>query len=490
MNMKKIVCPLCIFSVSSVFAAGEGRISPAESPNVILIMADDLGWGDVGFNGNPHIKTPWLDSLASAGTVFTHFYAGAPLSSPTRASVLTGRNAFRTGVFAPNEGIIRPEENTLPEYLHDRGYATGHFGKWHLGTLTCRENDANRGRPENPHLVNPPAVHGYDEAFVTESKVPTCDPMYAPMENNGRFWDCLPEEAPRKLYGTYYWDIHGNKVQENLDGDDSRIVTDRVLPFIAEAVQQRKPFLATVWYHTPHLPCVAAPEYAAMYRDYPLEERNYYGCITAMDAQIGRLVEFLKQKGVYENTILFFCSDNGPELNTPGVAGPYKGKKRSLYEGGIRVPSLVVWPARQKELPVSMTVPCSTCDYLPTLAEWIGFELDKERALDGESLCPMLQGKSAQRKTPLVFCSGTQGALVDGHYKWYFNQGRTALYDLANDPYELQNISRQLPEVTSRMQELWFSRMAEFRSSFDGKEYGTRSVERMKQDWHDVTEKH
>lgn len=119
------------------------------SPNVILIMADDLGWGDVGFNGNPIIKTPCLDRLAYEGTVFTHFYAGAPLSSPTRASVLTGRNAFRTGVFAPNEGIIRPEEKTLPEYLQAIGYETGHFGKWHLGTLTYKEKDANRGCPEN-----------------------------------------------------------------------------------------------------------------------------------------------------------------------------------------------------------------------------------------------------------------------------------------------------------------------------------------------------
>lgn len=484
--MKKIVYPLCALSISAVFAAGKGTVPSAESPNVILIMADDLGWGDVGFNGNQRIKTPCLDSLASVGTVFTHFYAGAPLSSPTRASVLTGRNAFRTGVFAPNVGIIRPEEHTLPEYLHRLGYATGHFGKWHLGTLTCTEVDANRGRPENPYLVNLPSEHGYDEAFVTESKVPTCDPMYAPMENDGRFWDCIPQGMPRKLYGTYYWDAKGRKVQTNLSGDDSRVVMDRVLPFISQAVENGKPFLATVWFHAPHLPCVAEPQYASLYADLPLEERNYYGCITAMDAQIERLVKFLKQQGIYENTILFFCSDNGPELNTPGTAGAYKGKKRSLYEGGIRVPSLMVWQTHRQELPAKMSVPCSTCDYLPTIAQLIGFTLDKERALDGESVWPILVGQADERRNPLVFCSGTQGAVVDGHYKLYMNKETVELYDLKSDPYETTNLCKDYLEMVNYMKKYLYARMNDFQQSFSGKEYGTKSVERVKQEWHDI----
>lgn len=200
------------------------------------------------------MKTPCLDKLAVEGVRFEHFYSAAPLSSPTRASVLTGRNAYRMGVFAPNVGILRPEEQTLPELLKERGYATGHFGKWHLGTLTVQERDANRGRPENKHLLNLPAEHGYDEAFVTESKVPTFDPMYAPASNNGRFWDYLANGEERKAYGTYYWDAEGNKITEGLQGDDSRIVIDRALPFIDQSIRQSKPFLATVWFHTPHLP--------------------------------------------------------------------------------------------------------------------------------------------------------------------------------------------------------------------------------------------
>lgn len=292
-----LLSPFCTFHISMA--------QDASKPNIILIMADDLGWGDVGFNGNTRIQTPCLDRLSSEGVIFDQFYSSAPLSSPTRASVLTGRNAYRMGVFAPNVGILRPEEKTLPKLLKEKGYTTGHFGKWHLGTLTYKEVDANRGRPENKHLFNPPSEHGYDDAFVTESKVPTFDPMSAPVSNNGRFWDYLPEYEERKTYGTYYWDINGNKVTEELRGDDSRIVIDRTLPFIDRSLKQGKPFLATIWFHTPHLPCVAGPEHAALYSDLPLEERNYYGCITAMDEQIERLVNFLKRKGIYENTVIF-----------------------------------------------------------------------------------------------------------------------------------------------------------------------------------------
>ena len=140
---------IVIFSIGSSFVL---QIKAQKQPNIIFIMADDLGWGDVGFNGNKIIKTPHLDQLANDGIIFDRFYAGCALSSPTRANVLTGRNPFRTGVFTANEGILRPEEITLPELLQQQGYMTGHFGKWHLGTLTYKEKDANRGRAGNTAL--------------------------------------------------------------------------------------------------------------------------------------------------------------------------------------------------------------------------------------------------------------------------------------------------------------------------------------------------
>ncbi|MGM9758829.1 MAG: sulfatase, partial [Parabacteroides sp.] len=378
--------------------------STGKKPNIILIMADDMGWGDVGFNGNRIIQTPCLDRLATEGVRMDRFYSAGPLSSPTRASVLTGRHPFRTGVFSANEGILRPEEITLPELLKQVGYTTGHFGKWHLGTLTCNEVDANRGRPDNKHLYNPPAWHGYDAAFVTESKVPTFDPMLKPQTNNGRFWDYIQDRDTVLTYGTYYWDIKGNKVSAGLAGDDSRIIMDRVLPFIDNSVAEEKPFFSVVWFHAPHLPCVAGPEHAALYPNCSLEERNYYGCITALDEQIGRLISFLKNKQIYENTILLFCSDNGPELNTPGSAGNYKGKKRSLHEGGIRVPAFMVWP-EQIKTSLILEEPCSTSDYLPSLLDMVGIPYPAERELDGESFWPLITGKQSAKQKDLVFCS-------------------------------------------------------------------------------------
>ena len=271
-------------------------------PNVILIMADDLGWGDVGFNGNKVIQTPNLDNLSSEGVIFNRFYSGCAVSSPTRASVLTGRNPFRTGIFHANVGILRPEEVTLPELLQQQGYRTGHFGKWHLGTLTYKEKDANRGKPGNTALYNIPAEHGYIESFVTESKVPTCDPMVKPIKCDGRFWDYIVDKNASISYNTHYWKHNGDKETLNLSGDDSKIIMDRVLPFIEESNIADRPFFSVIWFHTPHLPCVASPEFADMYKNLSLPERNYYGCISAMDYQVGRLVKFLKDNNIYDNT--------------------------------------------------------------------------------------------------------------------------------------------------------------------------------------------
>ncbi len=302
----------------------------AERPNIILIMADDLGWGDVGFNGNSVVKTPCMDELSQDGVVFDRFYSACAVSSPTRASVLTGRNPYRTGIFSANIGILRPEEVTISEILKEEGYATGHFGKWHLGTLTDEVVDAKRGRPGATHLLNPPKEHGYDDAFVTEIAVPTCDPMKLPLGEKMRWWNAIGEDEGSTEYGVGYWDIDGNKVTENLDGDDSRIIMDRVIPFIDKAVDNDQPYFSVVWFHAPHVPFVAAPEFAAQYEGLSDEKRNYYGCITALDAQVGRLVAHLKANGTYDNTIIMFCSDNGPERETPGSAGGLRGIKRYI----------------------------------------------------------------------------------------------------------------------------------------------------------------
>lgn len=474
-----------LIPTTSIITQNNSNIETSQSSNIILIMADDMGWGDVGFNGNKIIQTPFLDKLAGEGVIMNRFYSAGPLSSPTRASVLTGRNPFRTGVFSANEGILRQEEVTLPELLKDNGYTTGHFGKWHLGTLTHTEVDANRGRPENKHLFNPPSLHGYDEAFVTESKVPTYDPMKQPIKNNGRFWDYLSYSDSSRHHNTFYWDINGRKVTEGLQGDDSRIIMDRVIPFIDNAVNQDKPFFSVVWFHTPHLPCVAGAEHAALYSEYSSDERNYYGSITAMDEQVGRLVSFLKSKDVYNNTIILFCSDNGPELNTPGSAGYFRGKKRSLYEGGIRVPAFMVWKNEIEKGSV-LEMPCSTSDYVPTLTHILNINNSNEIEIDGSSFWNAIKDKENTNDKEIVFCSDKQAAVISEPYKLYYSDGVYELYDINADPSETNNLIDVHLDITKKLKKSLHRSMNSFKDSFEGKEYGTKSYERVPQKWHDV----
>lgn len=459
-----------------------------EAPNIILIMTDDMGWGDVGFNGNQIIQTPHLDQLADDGMVFDRFYAGCSVSSPTRASVLTGRNPFRTGVFHANTGILRPEEITLPELLQQRGYFTGHFGKWHLGTLTHTETDANRGKPGETALYNLPSEHGYIESFVTESKVPTYDPMKRPATCDGRFWDYIKPGEESVKFATSYWKHNGEKETENLAGDDSRVIMDRVLPFIQKSKEAKRPFFTVVWFHTPHLPCVAGPEYAKMYADYPLEERNYYGCISAMDEQVGRLVTFLKAQGLYDNTILCFCSDNGPELRTPGTSGGLRGKKRDLYEGGIRVPSIMVWPGHIINGRRTDHV-ASTSDYLPTFVDVLNLPTPPNE-LDGESLMGFFNRQEPRQK-PLVFAvpNPHQGAVIEQKYKLFYKGGNYELYDVERDPSETTDLSAKYPEITERLKKVLDERLESYRQSYEGAEYGRASRERVHINWIDIVNK-
>lgn len=457
-------------------------------PNVILCMADDLGWGCVGYNGNQIIRTPHLDTMAREGVRFDRFYAASPVCSPTRASCLTGRHPYRTGVFFANVGILRPEELTIAEILKNEGYATGHFGKWHLGTFTATDQDGNRGGI--PELVNPPSQHGFDRYFSTESKVPTWDPMLKPKTFTGKEsllygWKCIADEKDAVHYGTYYWTSKGC-VTEDLRGDDSKVIMDRAIPFIESAVQKNKPFLAVIWFHTPHLPVVAGPKYAEMYKDQAFEMQQYAGCITALDEQMGRLRAKLKELDVEDNTMLCFTSDNGPEAGTPGSAGPYREGKRSLYEGGVRVPGLIVWPNKVKT-PMVTEEPVVTSDYLPTVIDALGLSQPPNK-LDGVSILPLLEGREFHRPGPIGFASDRQKAFHDQTFKLYTEGNRKELYDLSKDPGEMTDLSGTKPELvksfTSKL-ETWFGSCQE---SFEGKEYGTASLERTKQRWPDDSE--
>jgi arylsulfatase A-like enzyme len=445
----------------------------ADRPNVVLLMADDLGWGDLQcYRPESPIMTPHLNTMAKEGFQFTRFYSAAPVCSPTRGSSLTGRHPYRYGITYANKGHMKPEERTLAELLKKEGYATGHFGKWHLGTLTTKVRDANRGRPGNEKDYSPPWLHGFDVCFSTESKVPTWDPMIKPVNAPQTTWEPIDDQTGAMSYGTRFWNEQGEVVHENLEGDASRIIMDRALPFIEEAVSADTPFLAVIWFHTPHLPVVTGDAYADMYSEYALYERSYYGSITAMDDQIGRLRTLLKSLGVSEDTLVFFCSDNGPEGNSkaPGSAGELRGRKRSLYEGGLRVPGIVKWP---KGIPEGFQsdFPTVTSDYLPTILDILNIEECALAPLDGISLLPILSRKQEIRRKPIGFESREQLAWITHDFKLYSGNGGDSweLYDLSTDPQERRNLASELPgkvELLAHEHRLW--QLSCQRSAADG----------------------
>ena len=439
------------YAASGIVASALGRNAfskdkRANKPNVILCMADDMGWGDPGFNGNSVIKTPNLDVMSQSGLRFTRFYSGAPVCSPTRGSCLTGRHPYRYGVFSANVGHMRKQEITLAEALKTQGYITGHFGKWHLGTLVADYSGKGRGRrPEENYMT--PAMSGFDEWFSTEYAVATWDP-YDPANVHGKKFDV------RALY----WH-NGRNVTEGLKGDDSRIIMDRAIPFVRRAAKTKKSFFAVIWFHAPHAPVVAGPEYRKMYSKYTEDEQHYYGCITALDEQMGRLRKELRSLGVADNTMLWFCSDNGPEGRDGkrgrhrGSAGPFRGRKRSLLEGGVRVPGLLEWPARIRAGSVT-EVPCCTSDYYPTILDVLGIKMNQQpKPVDGVSLLPLIEGKMTKRSSPIAFQSGSQISLTDNRFKIYSkNKGRSfTLYDLVKDPAESRDLSEEKPDLLKSM---------------------------------------
>ena len=450
----------------------------AQNPNIILIMTDDQGWYDAGFNGNSEIKTPNLDKLASSGIIFDRFYSASAVCSPTRASVITGRNPLRINIPTANSGHMREEEITLPEILKERGYSTGHFGKWHLGTLTELTLDANRGGREkfqNDYSI--PTMHGYDEYFCTESKVPTFDPMVYPTsfddEEGMRYgWRAIKENDSAKVYGTSYWQGTEQKSIDNIKGDDSKVIMDRVLPFIENSISSNKPFFTTIWLHTPHLPVVSDSVHRNYYSNLGLKKQLYYGTLTAMDEQIGRLWSKLEELGIQNETILWFCSDNGPENGTPGSAYIFRERKRSLYEGGVRVPAFVIWKGHIKEN-IRIDFPSVTSDYLPTILEIMNIKYPDDRPIDGVSLYGLMQGENKKREEAIGFIFGEKISWVDNQYKLIsVDNGKSfELYNLINDRSEKENIILKETEIAESMKKGLTKWMTSVENSKKGLDY-------------------
>jgi len=454
-----------------------GAASDRKRPNIVLLMADDLGYGDVGFNGNKIIKTPHLDEMARHGIRFTRFYAGAPVCSPTRGTCLTGRHNFRYGIFSASIGYLPAEEMTIAKMCKSLGYTTGHFGKWHLAPITKTGQTMPEYYENRERKYAPPWERDYDESFTTECNVPTWNPM-----DSKRF------DKDSQLGFLH----NGVDVTDNVEGAAARIVMDRVLPFIKKAAQQEQPFMATVWFHEPHEPVVAGPKYRAMYDDYSESEQHYYGCITAMDEQIGRLRKELQRIGIADNTMVWFCSDNGPEGMTKGqpdwacgVTGGLRGRKRSLFEGGVLGPALLEWPGRA-EAGRLVDMPCSTMDYFPTIQEITGFKMPgKKKPIDGISLLPVIKGKMKKRPIPIPFCSfrfskksmhgSPMLALVDNNFKFFTSLSKDGredlLYDLVKDPSEKNNIIKDYPGLAAQMKKTLKKWIASCKTSHSGADY-------------------
>jgi len=455
---------LCCVLAAACAAFGA---SPAQStrPNVVLIMADDQGWGDVGFNGHPRLRTPHLDALAREGVRLERFYAAAPVCSPTRGSVLTGRHPSRYGINWAFDGALPREEVTLAEALRVVGYRTGHFGKWHLGQLS-RTLQQGRKNKVNPALYSPPWEHGFGVCFSTESSVPTFNPYYYPAAGE-RVDHILRQDAETvgrdSRWPESYWTGAGAIVDEPLEGDDSAIIMDRALDFVR--AQPDTPFFACIWFHAPHTPVAAGRDARRPYADLSVAEQHFLGSISAMDEQVGRLRRELRELGLAEDTFLLFCSDNGPTYVHPhGSAGPFRGRKASLLEGGIRVPAAVEWPRRLKG-GRSIAVPLVTSDLFPTVAAIAGAARGTA-PLDGIDILPVLTGEADGRASPIFFQSPLknaddpwarpdtyQAAVQAGRFKLLtLDSGQTwSLYNLESDPGETHDLASVHATETARL---------------------------------------
>lgn len=477
MTSLRLACALLLTLVLQSLGTASSR------PNIILILADDLGWGDVGFNGNTVIQTPNLDALAAQGIKLHRFYAASPVCSPTRGSALTGRHPDRYGIRHANVGHLKDAEVSLAEVLREAGYATGHFGKWHLGTLTRSVVDSNRGgRPTHADHYSPPWDHGFDVCFSTEAKVPTYDPMWQPATPppGGEKWWLPADEDGRAPYGTAYWTGPGQEADGDLSGDDSRVIMDRVLPFVRSTARRDQPFFAVVWFHAPHWPVVASAQDRSRYAGYSPFQQSYYGCITALDREVGRLAQALQELGEFEDTFILFSSDNGPEGNPDpdhrfhgvGSAGPFRGRKRDLLEGGIRVPSFALWPAR---LPAGSAsdVPGVSTDFSPTVLSIVGLQPPPDRPIDGEDLMPIWQGQAERRGSNIKFSFQRKRAVIGDRYKLHSDDGGAtyALYDLMEDPAESRDLSSQRPALVKDLIAEWEAWRASCQASQAGADY-------------------
>lgn len=351
-----------LFLVSDVFSQANSK------PNILILLADDLGYADLSCYGSKEVHTPVLDKLASEGMRFTDFYAASAVCSPSRAALMTGRFSVRAGVYSwihPSQRMhLHRDETSIAELLKDAGYRTAHIGKWHLGY----DLEEGAGRGPAPH------DHGFDHWLATGNNA-------HPSHHN-------PDNFVR----------NGQAVGA-MEGYSSQIVVDEAIEWL-DGAQGSLPFFLNVWFHEPHAPVAAPAEFTERHKHTTLPA--YYGSIENMDANIGRLLRKLDEMDVANNTLVIFMSDNGSYRGKDGSNGELKAGKTTLWEGGIRVPGIIRWPGQIKPGSTEAT-PSGVIDILPSVCEVTGVRLPQIRRIDGVSLVPLFDGKRLRRKKPLYW---------------------------------------------------------------------------------------
>lgn len=426
MNMGKIQLVGALLFASQFLALATNNSYAASKPNIIVVMADDMGWGDSATYGHKTIKTPNLDKLASQGVKLTQGYSSAGVCSPARSSILTGRTPYRNGVWRHLSGShkahLRASEITYPTLFKQAGYTTGHFGKWHL---LSKQQFHKEGYPH-------PDNHGFDYWFATQNNA---EPSH---KNPTNF-------------------IRNHQAVGELKGYSAPLVADEAISWIEKGRDASKPFIMSVWFHEPHKPIATDIKFSELYPNENAVNKKYFGNITQMDFALGKIMDVLDEQNLSDNTLIMFLSDNGPVVSVGGNSGGLRGLKRNDFEGGIRVPFVVRWPGHIDAGSVNDT-PVIGSDIFSTVLAVGGIEAPSDRKIDGVNFLPALEGKELNRSTPLfwrthVSPAKDRVAMRIGDWKIVGNDTLTEfmLFNVQKDWQEKNNLATKMPEKLKTM---------------------------------------
>jgi len=431
------VIVVCITtSVLSSFAQNKtSDKNNTQRPNVVIILADDQGNADAGYQRTPaEVVTPAIDKLASDGVVFTNGYASAYVCAPTRAGLLTGRYQQRFGFFtaADSREGLPLSEITLAELLQKEGYKTGVFGKWHVG-LTKPFHPLSRGFDEFYGFLG----HGAHDYFDLTCK-----------EDGDDFHQCI--------------------YRNNETINDTGYLTDNLAreacSFIKNHAKKKNPFFLYLPFNAVHFPLQAPEEDIKKFNTGNKDRDIMLAMLHRMDIAIGDVIKSLKDEGIYENTLIFYFSDNGGAKKVSANNLPFRDYKQSVYEGGLRVPFVISWP--EKLNPAVCNEPVISFDILPTICAALDIELPTDRIYDGKNIFPAIRGELKEPLHPELFWDGNQKkwAVRMGNWKLVSPKAEVfELYDLENDPGEKDDLAQQFPEKTTAIKnryKKWRNEMA------------------------------